>query len=140
MASRRRNARIVVMQTLFEQSFPGREEKLSDEEILKRNINEFEKGHVDDGFAESLLEGILENKNDITDLIKEHAPQWPLERMDAIARSLLILGTYELAFAKEAPAAVVMDEAIEIAKEFGEEETGKFVNGVLNAVAHADSD
>jgi N utilization substance protein B len=56
--------------------------------------------------------------------------------MDPISRSILLVGAYELLFQKEAPQAVVMNEAIEIAKEYGNEESGKFVNGVLNAIAH----
>jgi N utilization substance protein B len=68
--------------------------------------------------------------------MQEHAPQWPLERMDPITRSTLMMGTGELLYGSDAPPAVIMDEAIEIAKEFGEEESGKFVNGVLNAIAH----
>jgi N utilization substance protein B len=133
MASRRRLARIAVMQTLFEQDFSP---KTSDTvQMLHRNIAEQEE-EVDIPFAESLLQGIEEHADDIRRAIQEHAPQWPLDRMDRISRALLMIGAFELLYSSEAPPAVVMNEAIDIAKDFGEGESGKFVNGVLNAIAH----
>lgn len=140
MASRRRLARIAVMQTLFELDFcsqHGKESKRMPEEILKRNIAEAGEEQVDRAFAEKLLQGLWAHAAGILSHIAKHAPEWPLERMDRMSRCLLMIGAYELLFGKDAPAAVAMDEAIEIAKEFGEEESGKFVNGVLNAIAHA---
>jgi N utilization substance protein B len=92
---------------------------------------------VDAKFARTLLDGILKHGDDIRRSIQEHAPQWPLERMDVITRSILLMGGEELLFTGDAPPAVVMNEAIEVAKEFGTEEGAKFVNGVLNALAHA---
>jgi N utilization substance protein B len=68
--------------------------------------------------------------------VQEHAPEWPLDRMDTITRSILMIGAFEILHGKDAPPAVVMNEAIEIAKEYGPEESPKFVNGVLNALAH----
>ena len=94
-------------------------------------------GELDVPFAESLLKGVLERENEVKEAVQTHAPQWPMERMDPISRSILFVGAYELLFGGDAPAAVVMNEAIEIAKEYGTEEGGKFVNGVLNAIAHA---
>ncbi len=133
MATRRRQARIVVMQTLFE--IEGRERDA--QEVLHRNIAEVKGQEVDVGFAEELLFGVLQRSQEVREIIQHHAPQWPWERMDGIARSLLLLGTFEIAFRQDAPPAVVMDEAIEIAKEYGTSESAKFVNGVLNAIAHA---
>ena len=146
MASRRRLARTAVMQTLFEVGFAEeqRSEEATDKKrerephaILQRNLDEVGREQADSAFAESLLCGILDHDEEIRTAMREHAPQWPLERMDSITRALLMVGTYELLFAGDAPPAVIMNEAIEIAKEFGEEESGKFVNGVLNAIAHA---
>ncbi len=139
MASRRHLARTLVMQTLFEEDFhsdhpsesPDREGKT----ILGSNLEEIE-GEIDSVFAESLLTGVHDHFEEIRQAMHEHAPQWPLERMDRMTRCILMIGTYELLFAGDAPPAVVMNEAIEIAKEFGGEESGKFVNGVLNAIAH----
>jgi len=139
MASRRRLARIAVMQTLFERDFhnghPSESSSEAPEAILVRNLTEAE-GDVDREFAASLLQGIEERAEDIREAMRSHAPQWPLARMDRMTRSILMIGTYELLHSGDVPPAVVMNEAIDIAKEFGGEEGGKFVNGVLNAIAH----
>ena len=136
MASRRRNARIAVLQTLFETGFPGRKHIRDHREVLERNIAEAGEQQVDATMAFKLLEGISEHESELRAIIQEHAPQWPLERMDSIARGLLLIGTFELLHESEVPPPVVMNEAIDIAKDFGEQETGKFVNGVLNSIAH----
>jgi len=131
MARRRHLSRIAVMQTLFER------EKRPDVDLLSSlKQNEEEVGQIDEDFAFELLSGILEKEQEMKKAIEEHAPDWPLSRMDPISRCLLLIGTYELLFKGDAPPAVVMNEAIDIAKEFGTEESGKFVNGVLNAIAH----
>ena len=87
-------------------------------------------------FAETLLLGVLDKRADLETAVAKHAPEWPLDRMDPISRSILLLGAYELLYGNDAPQAVVMNEAIEIAKEYGTKESAKFVNGVLNAIAH----
>jgi transcription antitermination protein NusB len=139
MASRRRLARIAVMQTLFEEDFhashPSEILNQHPDDVLRRNMRESVEP-VDEGFAHELLAGVVSHLEDIRKAMQQHAPQWPLARMDRITRSILVMGTYELLFAGDAPPAVVMNEAIDIAKEFGGEESGKFVNGVLNAIAH----
>lgn len=140
MPSRRRLSRIAVMQTLFAVDFSENEKTDRQAEILEQNINELGTAQVDAAFASELLQGVMERNEDIRGAIREHAPQWPLERMDKISLILLMIGTYELLHANDAPPAVVMDEAIEIAKEYGEAESAKFVNGVLNAMAHAKSE
>ncbi|OGJ62461.1 transcription antitermination factor NusB [Candidatus Peribacteria bacterium RIFCSPLOWO2_01_FULL_51_18] len=135
MPSRRRLARVAVMQTVFEMQM----RPIEAESSLQRNIDEFGgAGQVDSPFAGKLFQGVKENWEKIRTSIESHAPEWPLERMDTITRSILMLGAYELLFAKDAPPAVVMNEAIEVAKEYGTEESAKFVNGVLNALAHRD--
>jgi transcription antitermination protein NusB len=133
MARRRHLSRIAVMQVLFErETHPS---MVQPSLALVRNGAEL--GELDVAFAELLLEGVLAKENEVKLAVQEHAPQWPMERMDPISRSILLMGAYELLFGNDAPAAVVMNEAIDIAKEFGTEESGKFVNGVLNAIAHA---
>lgn len=96
--------------------------------------NEAELGDMDRPFAEELLKGVLDHHDALCVTIQEHAPGWTLERMDPVSRCVLCMGAYEMLYSKEAPAAVIINEAIEIAKEFGTEESGKFVNGVLNAM------
>ena len=121
------------MQVLFEREKHAAMEDAAD--ALERNAGEL--GEYDQEFALELLGGVLEKEQAVKDAVQEHAPQWPLDRMDPISRCILLVGAYELLFNKDAPPAVVMNEAIEIAKEYGTEEGGKFVNGVLNAIAHA---
>lgn len=134
MARRRHLSRIAVMQALFERE---RRPEVNLEESLSRNGIEL--GEVDGEFALELLQGILEHEGEIAEAIQAHAPGWTLDRMDPIARCVLFIGSYELLLAKDAPPAVVMNEAIEIAKEFGTDESSKFVNGVLNAIAQKKS-
>lgn len=133
MARRRHLSRIAVMQVLFERE--KHPKMLPADQALKENAGEL--GEYDVDFAHMLLLGVLDKEQAVKDAVQLHAPQWPLERMDPISRCILLLGAYELLFNKDAPPAVVMNEAIEIAKEYGTEEGGKFVNGVLNAIAHA---
>lgn len=130
MARKRHLSRIAVMQTLFE-----RESRETDPE-RSLTINAEELGELDHEFAEILLAGVLDKEDEIKDMVQKHAPDWSLERMDPIARCTLLVGAYELLFADDAPPAVVMNEAIDIAKEYGSTESGKFVNGVLNAMAN----
>jgi transcription antitermination protein NusB len=130
MARRRHVSRIAVMQVLFERE----KHECTPEEALKRNTQEL--GDDDAEFSRGLLKGVLEKEQDLKDAVQTHAPQWPLDRMDPISRCILLVGAYELLYTKDVPAAVAMNEAIDIAKEYGTEEGGKFVNGVLNAIAH----
>ncbi len=133
MARKRHLSRIAVMQVLFERE---RRADFDCSAALKRDASELkESGEIDQEFAETLLEGILDHEEKIKQAIQDHAPQWSLDRMDPISRCMLLVGGYELLFANDAPPAVVMNEAIDIAKEYGTEESGKFVNGVLNAIA-----
>ncbi|MFA6259021.1 MAG: transcription antitermination factor NusB [Candidatus Peribacteraceae bacterium] len=130
MARKRHLSRIAVMQVLFEHLSRG----VNMQDSLQRNVREL--GEADSAFAEVLLSGVLDHEEELQKAIVEHAPGWTLERMDPIARCVLFVGTFELLFANDAPPAVAMNEAIDIAKEYGTDESGKFVNGVLNAIAH----
>ena len=131
MARRRHLSRIAVMQVLFE-----RERRPHVDPAASLALNHDELGEMDDAFAESLLGGVIEHEESLKQSIQDHAPGWTLDRMDPVSRCILQIGAYELLVAKEAPPAVIMNEAIDIAKEFGTDESGKFVNGVLNAIAN----
>lgn len=118
------------MQVLFEK------EKRHDIDLFKalaKNVAEL--GGADEEFCAVLLEGIVALESELISAIETHAPEWEFKKMDPIARPVLIMGAFELLHADDAPPAVVMNECIEIAKEYGTDETGKFVNGVLNAIA-----
>jgi transcription antitermination protein NusB len=129
MARRRHQSRIAVMQVLFECE---QHEKVNPVEALDMNGQEL--GELDADFARQLLEGVMDHKDDLAKTIQEHAPGWTLERMDPVSRCTLYIGAWEILHGNDAPPAVVMNECIEIAKEFGTDESGKFVNGVLNAM------
>jgi N utilization substance protein B len=128
-------ARSVVLQTLFEWDtalVPEAEVK----HVLTRNIEEFGGDDADSAFMEQLLEGVLAKKEDLDLVITKAAPDWPLERIAPVDRNILRIGLYELLFADRAqvPAKVAINEAIELAKVFGGDSSGRFVNGVLGAV------
>lgn len=131
MARRRHLSRIAVMQVLFE-----RERRPGVDPAAALAMNHEELGEMDDDFAKELLAGVLKNEDAMKQSIQDHAPGWTLDRMDPVSRCVLQIGAYELLVSKDAPPAVVMNEAIDIAKEFGTDESGKFVNGVLNAIAN----
>src|SRR5277367_2864640 len=132
-------SRSVVLQTLFEWDFrtankPGSsgDAKLA----LERNAAEFSPQAGDLPFMEELLKGVVARKSDLDLVIEKAAPEWPLERIAPVDRNVLRLGLYELLFADrdKVPAKVAINEAIELAKSFGGENSGRFVNGVLGAV------
>jgi N utilization substance protein B len=123
------------MQTLFECDFALK----NDAEailIFKRNVEEFAPGVSDVAFMEDLLRGVLSKKKDLDVIIVKAAPDWPLEKISVVDRNILRIGLYELLFADrdQVPPKVAINEAIELAKTFGGETSGKFVNGVLGAV------
>ncbi|HEY4517555.1 MAG TPA: transcription antitermination factor NusB [Candidatus Paceibacterota bacterium] len=128
-------SRSIVLQTLYEWDFSGRDDsKLP--EILDRCIKEFAPGMGDFSFIQNLLTSVLEKRNDLDQIIEKAAPEWPLDKISIVDRNILRIGLYELLFADrgEVPAKVAINEAIELAKTFGGENSGRFVNGVLGAV------
>ena len=106
------------------------------DQTLERNTAEFASAAGDQPFMRELLKGVVERKQDLDLVIEKAAPEWPLERIAPVDRNVLRLGLYELLFAdrEKVPAKVAINEAIELAKNFGGENSGRFVNGVLGAV------
>ena len=133
MASRHLS-RGIAMQSLYEWDFSGKEIDLK--KITERNIEEFGPGLKDKGFVWSLIVGVIEHMKEIDNIIKKSAPQWPLNQISIIDRNILRLGIFELLYSdKDAvPPKVAINEAIELAKSFGGENSGKFINGVLGTV------
>ncbi len=128
-------SRSIVMQSMFEMDFralPASEAAL----VLQRNADEFAPGMGDFSFMKSLIDHILEKKKDIDLIIEKAAPDWPIDKISIVDRNILRIGLYELLFSDrgEVPAKVAINESIELAKTFGGETSGKFVNGVLGAV------
>lgn len=123
------------MQSLYEWDFWGRDKnKLS--QILEKNIKEFGPGLENADFIKQLIDGVIDNLPKLDKIIAKSAPEWPLEQITIIDRNILRLGLYELLFGnrQEVPPKVAINEAIELAKSFGGESSGKFVNGVLGTV------
>lgn len=128
-------SRSIVLQSLFEWDLNGLERK-DVEEVLTRNVEEFAQNKTDKPFMDRLLDGILAKQQELDLVIEKAAPEWPIDRISPVDRNILRLGLYELLFAdrKEVPAKVAINEAIELAKQFGGENSSRFVNGVLGAV------
>lgn len=127
--------RSIAMQTLFEWDFSG-EDDTKIQEILKKNIQELGPGIDDTDLAKRIVTGTLERKSEIDPLIEKCAPEWPIDQIAAVDRTVLRLGIYELLFGnhEEVPPKVAINEAIELAKTFGGESSSRFVNGVLGTI------
>lgn len=105
--------------------------------ILEYNLKEYGEKIDDTVFAHNLIDKIKRSKKKIEKLICKHAPEWPLEKMNPVERVILTLGICELIKPeKDVPVNVAINESIELAKTYGDDNSGKFINGVLNAVAH----
>ncbi len=134
MASRHLS-RSIAMQTLYEWDFNGRDNATLDA-ILEKNLAEFGPGLEDREFSRELVHGVLSKIGDLDTIIEKAAPEWPLGQIAIVDRNILRLGLFELLFGDHAavPPKVAINEAIELAKGFGGESSGKFVNGVLGTV------
>jgi len=128
-------SRSIAMQSLYEWDFSGRDMKKL-KEIVGRNLKEFGPGLEEADFVWQLVNGVVDNLAKLDDVISKAAPQWPISQITIVDRNVLRMGLYELLFAKreEVPPKVAINEAIELAKTFGGESSGKFVNGVLGTV------
>ncbi|AMW32195.1 NusB antitermination factor [Fervidobacterium changbaicum] len=134
MVSRRRKLREAVVRALFQLDFRPDEfndilqDMLSDEKIseLKKDVERY-------------LRNIHENKEKIDETISKYLLNWDFGRVSYIDRSILRLGAYELLYEMDVPIEVTLDEMVEIAKKYGSEESGKFVNGVLDKIAKAEA-
>ncbi len=134
MASRHLS-RSIAMQCLYEWDFRGKPKEGVDE-LVEKNIGEFGPGLDDDSFVKGLVLGTINNQSKIDPLIEKCAPEWPLDQVTIVDRNILRIGIYELLFGNydEVPPKVAINEAIELAKSFGGESSGRFVNGVLGTI------
>lgn len=128
-------SRSVVLQSLFEWDFRGQKDK-EVKDIIIRNVQEFAPGMGDSSFVSDLISNVLAKRPDLDKIIEKAAPDWPLDKISVVDRNVLRMGLFELLFSdrEEVPAKVAINEAIELAKTFGGENSGKFVNGVLGSV------
>ncbi len=130
--SNRHLSRTIAVQTLYQWDFNDKAGDIV--EIMKTNKESFAPEFDDQGFIEHLVKGVSGHCPEIDALIVKFAPEWPLDQITIVDRNVLRLGIFELRYDNNIPAKVAINEAIELAKAFGGESSGKFVNGVLGAV------
>lgn len=133
MASNRHLGRIVALQTLYECEFHAEDtaNELVDE-ILARNIARYEETIDDKTFVEELAKGVLSRRAELDEKLQPIAPTWPIHQVALIDRNVLRIGLYELLYrADTVPPKVAINEAVELAKSFGSDNSSKFINGVL---------
>jgi N utilization substance protein B len=124
-------ARILALQTLFEVDAVGH----SPDETVARLLQEDPAEEDVKTFAHQLVLGVLDNRDRIDEVIKQTAPAWPLDQVAAVDRNILRLATYEILIDNSVPMRAAINEAVELAKEYGGEASPKFVNGVLGSIS-----
>lgn len=131
--SNRHLARTIAMQSLYEWDFrkASRDEL---EKISEHNLHEFAPSFDDHGFILNLIRTVADKQEEVDGIIVRFAPEWPLEQITTVDRNILRIGITELKYSSDVPPKVAINESIELAKSFGGESSGKFVNGVLGAI------
>lgn len=134
MASNRHLGRIVALQTLYEYEFRTQsgDTSVDIDEVLGRNLERYESAIDDKSFVQELVSGVIKEQPDLDTKIQPIAPEWPIEQIARIDRTVIRIGLYELLHrADVVPPKVAINEAVELAKAFGSDNSSKFVNGVL---------
>jgi N utilization substance protein B len=132
--SNRHLARSIVMQVLYQWDFRGKP-TAAIPAIVLQNLQEFGAGLGEtDQYVRDTAQKIADNIKEIDAIISQYAPKWPLEQITLVDRNILRIGIYEMKFNHEIPAKVAINEAIEIAKAYGGNSSGRFVNGILGAI------
>ncbi|OIO52540.1 transcription antitermination factor NusB [Candidatus Uhrbacteria bacterium CG_4_10_14_0_8_um_filter_58_22] len=131
--SNRHLARTIAMQTLYQWDFNGKPTPKVPG-FIASNLQDFAPDFDDKGFISELISNVIVNLDRIDEIIVKYAPDWPIEQITNVDRNILRIGIYELKFSDVIPSRVAINEAIELAKTFGGESSGRFVNGVLGAV------
>jgi transcription antitermination protein NusB len=136
MASNRHLGRIIALQTLFEQDFrrAANDVSFTLDAVLKRNVERYKATVDDTDFITRLVEGVASREKELDDKLQPVAPEWPIDQIARMDRVILRIGLYELTYEADVPPKVVINEAVELAKAFGSENSSKFVNGVLGTV------
>jgi N utilization substance protein B len=134
MASNRHLGRIVALQSLYEYEFrvSSADTSVVIDDILERNLERYESAIEDKQFVSDLVKGVIAEQDILDGKIQPIAPDWPIEQIARIDRTILRMGLYELLhLAKIVPPKVAINEAVELAKAFGSDNSSKFINGVL---------
>ncbi len=136
MASNRHLGRIIALQTIYEYDFrlASDDKSIDVDEILKRNISRYFDTVEDIEFIERLVKGVVKSSKEIDERLQPVAPEWPIEQIARMDRIILRVGLWELENEPDVPPKVVINEAVELAKAFGAENSSKFVNGVLGTL------
>lgn len=135
MSSNRHLSRIIALQTLYEQDFRQEcEDKNFDlEDVLRRNINRYSSVVSDSSFIEKLVRLVDKHSQEFDSLLEPLAPEWPIDQIARMDRIVLRIGMCELYYGKDVPPKVAINEAVELAKAFGGDNSSKFINGVLGS-------
>jgi len=131
VAGKRRKARVLALQALFELDTVGH----PPDQTIARLLEETAASGEAEAFARELVQGVLANRDRIDEVIRKTAPTWPLEQVAAIDRNILRLAIYEILIDNSVPMRAAINEAVELAKQFGGETSPRFVNGVLGSVS-----
>jgi len=131
MAGKRRKARIIALKTLYELDSVGH----GPGETLSRLLEEKPAPGDVVAFAQELVSGVLDHREEIDEVIRQKAPAWPLEQVAVVDRNILRLAIYEILIDNRVPVRAAINEAVELAKSFGGESSPKFVNGVLGSIS-----
>ena len=131
MAGTRRKARTIALQALYEVDSVGRQAEV----VVARLLAEGGLSEENNAFVRELVSGVIQNKEKIDHNIQNFAPAWPIEQIPVIDRNILRLAIFEVLFDNKVPVKVAINEAVELAKSFGGDNSSKFVNGVLGSVS-----
>jgi N utilization substance protein B len=136
MASNRHLGRIIVLQTLYEYDFrtEAGDKQFDLSEVVARNIGRYSETVEDTAFIRRLIDGVVKNAKALDTQLQPVAPEWPIEQISRMDRIVLRIGLWELQNEPDVPPKVVINEAVELAKAFGGENSSKFVNGVLGTL------
>lgn len=136
MASNRHLGRIIALQTLYEVEFRTDcgDSNLKVDDVLQRNIDRYKRMVDDEGFVADLVNGVVKNSAQLDEQIQPIAPEWPIDQIARMDRILLRMGAQELLHSQDVPPKVIINEAVELAKAFGGDNSSKFINGVLGTL------
>jgi transcription antitermination protein NusB len=136
MSANRHLGRIIALQTLYEQDFRREcnDNNFVLAEVLSRNIERYHKTVDDRSFIKALVQGVSKHAEGLDKQLQPLAPEWPISQIARMDRIVLRIGAYELTYGTDIPPKVVINEAVELAKAFGGDNSSKFINGVLGTL------
>lgn len=126
----RHQARVVALQALYEIDIAGHPPGV----VVEERLSETELPESAEAFARGLAHGVIAHRANLDPIIARYAPEWPVDQIAVIDRNILRLAAYEILIAQETPVKVIINEAVELAKRFGSDSSGRFVNGVLGTL------